>query len=90
MGDRIKKALLNGEVVHINLDWREALPHPDDRVEYELWTNSNDECGPKCDNQIDFVKSFKGATQFLEKKGFTQNGFNAVTLTTHLSIIRLY
>ncbi|CAI8612943.1 unnamed protein product [Vicia faba] len=59
LGDRIKKALLNGEVVHINLDWREALPHPDDRVEYELWTNSNDECGPKCDNQIDFVKSFK-------------------------------
>jgi len=72
LGDRIKKALSDGEMVHINLDWREALPHPDDRVEYELWTNSNDECGPKCDNQINFVKSFKGAAQLLEKKGFTQ------------------
>ncbi|CAL5192481.1 unnamed protein product [Lathyrus oleraceus] len=72
LGDRIKEALLNGEVVNINLDWREALPHPDDRVEYELWTNSNDECGPKCDNQINFVKSFKSAAQLLEKKGFTQ------------------
>ena len=32
----------------VNLDWREALPHPDDQVEYELWTNSNDEYDPKC------------------------------------------
>ncbi|WJX82329.1 Vacuolar-sorting receptor 1 [Trifolium repens] len=72
LGDRIKEALSNGEIVHINLDWREALPHPDDRVEYELWTNSNDECGPKCENQINFVKNFKGAAQQLEKKGFTQ------------------
>ncbi|XP_004492565.1 vacuolar-sorting receptor 1-like [Cicer arietinum] len=72
LGDSIKKALSNGEMVRINLDWREALPHPDDRVEYELWTNSNDECGPKCDSQINFVKSFKGAAQLLEKKGFTQ------------------
>ncbi|KAJ0088032.1 hypothetical protein Patl1_31555 [Pistacia atlantica] len=43
---------------------------PDERVEYEFWTNSNDECGPKCESQIDFVKSFKGAAQILEKKGY--------------------
>ncbi|XP_027350041.1 vacuolar-sorting receptor 1-like isoform X1 [Abrus precatorius] len=72
VGDKIKEALSNGEMVNINLDWREALPHPDDRVEYELWTNSNDQCGPKCDNQIDFLKSFKGAAQLLEQKGFSQ------------------
>lgn len=72
LGDNIKKALSEGEMVKINLDWREALPHPDDRVEYEFWTNSNDECGPKCDNQINFVVNFKGAAQLLEKKGFTQ------------------
>ncbi|KAJ7961071.1 vacuolar sorting receptor-like 1 [Quillaja saponaria] len=72
LGDSIKKALSSGEMVNINLDWREALPHPDDRVEYELWTNSNDECGPKCDSQIEFVKSFKGAAQILEQKGYTQ------------------
>ena len=55
-----------------NLDWREAVPHPDDRVEYELWTNSNDECGVKCDMLMEFVKDFKGAAQILEKGGYTQ------------------
>lgn len=72
LGDSIKKALSNGDMVNLNLDWREALPHPDERVEYEFWTNSNDECGAKCDSQIDFVKSFKGAAQILEQKGYTQ------------------
>ncbi|KAE9591936.1 putative EGF-like calcium-binding domain, PA domain, complement Clr-like EGF [Lupinus albus] len=72
LGDSIKKALSDREMVNINLDWREALPHPDDRVEYELWTNSNDECGPKCDTQLNFLKSFKGSAQLLEKQGFTQ------------------
>ncbi|PIA37441.1 hypothetical protein AQUCO_03000192v1 [Aquilegia coerulea] len=71
-GDSIKKALANGDMVNINLDWRESLPHPDERVEYEFWTNSNDECGPKCESQIDFVKNFKGAAQILEQKGYTQ------------------
>ncbi|XP_065854707.1 vacuolar-sorting receptor 1-like [Euphorbia lathyris] len=72
LGDRIKKALSSGEMVNINLDWTEALPHPDERVEYEFWTNSNDECGPKCDSQMEFVKNFKGAAQVLERKGYTQ------------------
>ncbi|GER55706.1 vacuolar sorting receptor family protein [Striga asiatica] len=72
LGDKIKKELANGGMVNINLDWREALPHPDERVEYELWTNSNDECGPKCDAQLNFVRDFKGAAQILEQKGYTQ------------------
>ncbi|CAL9127806.1 unnamed protein product [Musa textilis] len=71
-GDSLKKAIENGDMVSVNLDWRESLPHPDDRVEYEFWTNSNDECGPKCDSQIQFVKNFKGAAQILERKGYTQ------------------
>uniref|UniRef100_A0A2P2MBE1 Uncharacterized protein MANES_09G118400 n=1 Tax=Rhizophora mucronata TaxID=61149 RepID=A0A2P2MBE1_RHIMU len=72
LGDDIKKALSAGEMIKLSLDWREALPHPDERVEYELWTNSNDECGPKCESQIDFVKNFKGAAQILDQKGYTQ------------------
>ncbi|KAL1329514.1 hypothetical protein HN51_046633 [Arachis hypogaea] len=72
LGDSIKAALASGDMVNVNLDWREALPHPDDRVEYEFWTNSNDECGVKCDAQLSFVSSFKGAAQLLEQKGFTQ------------------
>ncbi|KAJ7946157.1 Vacuolar-sorting receptor 1 [Quillaja saponaria] len=71
-GETLKKAISGGEMVNINLDWREAVPHPDDRVEYELWTNSNDECGVKCDMLMEFVKDFKGAAQILEKGGYTQ------------------
>ncbi|PNT57350.1 hypothetical protein POPTR_001G294400v4 [Populus trichocarpa] len=70
--ETLKKALSNGDMVNVNLDWREAVPHPDDRVEYELWTNSNDECGVKCDMLMEFVKDFRGAAQILEKGGYTQ------------------
>ncbi|KAE8669689.1 Vacuolar-sorting receptor 1 [Hibiscus syriacus] len=62
-GDTLKEAISGGDMVNVNLDWREAVPHPDDRVEYELWTNSNDECGVKCDILMGFVKDFKGAAQ---------------------------
>ncbi|XAR52921.1 hypothetical protein NMG60_11021256 [Bertholletia excelsa] len=71
-GEKLKKALNGGEMVNVNLDWREAVPHPDDRVEYELWTSSNDECGYKCDMLMNFVKDFKGVAQVLEKGGYTQ------------------
>ncbi|GAA0158157.1 extracellular matrix structural protein [Lithospermum erythrorhizon] len=71
-GEKLKKSIGGGDMVNVNLDWREAVPHPDDRVEYELWTNSNDACGVKCDMLMDFIKDFKGAAQILEKGGFTQ------------------
>uniref|UniRef100_A0A5B7B2G3 Putative Vaculolar sorting receptor 3 isoform 1 n=2 Tax=Davidia involucrata TaxID=16924 RepID=A0A5B7B2G3_DAVIN len=71
-GEKLKKSTSGGEMVNVNLDWREAVPHPDDRVEYQLWTNSNDECGIKCDMLMEFVKDFKGAAQILEKGGYTQ------------------
>ncbi|KAL0356922.1 UNVERIFIED_CONTAM: Vacuolar-sorting receptor 3 [Sesamum calycinum] len=71
-GEKLKKAISGGDMVNVNLDWREAVPHPDDRVEYELWTNSNDECGVKCDMLMEFLKDFKGAAQVLEKGGYTQ------------------
>ncbi|CAA6669866.1 unnamed protein product [Spirodela intermedia] len=73
--EALKKAVAEeksggGEVV-VKLDWTESMPHPDDRVEYELWTNSNDECGLRCDEQINFVKNFKGHAQLLERGGYT-------------------
>ncbi|KAH9318618.1 hypothetical protein KI387_020387, partial [Taxus chinensis] len=71
-GDDLKNALGKGDKVTIKLDWTESMPHPDERVEYELWTNSNDECGTKCDYQTDFVRNFRGHAQILEKSGFTQ------------------
>ncbi|KAF3516055.1 hypothetical protein DY000_02061183 [Brassica cretica] len=72
LGDSIKSALSGGDMVNMKLDWTESVPHPDERVEYELWTNSNDQCGKKCDTQIEFLKNFKGAAQILEKGGHTQ------------------
>ncbi|CAL0316341.1 unnamed protein product [Lupinus luteus] len=71
-GEKLKSAISGGDMVNINLDWREAVPHPDDRVEYELWTSSNDECGVKCDMLMKFVKNFKSSAQVLEKGGYTQ------------------
>ncbi|KAL8214820.1 hypothetical protein R6Q57_004269 [Mikania cordata] len=72
LGVSIKKALENNDLVLVNLDWTEALPHPDERVEYEFWTNSNDECGLKCDDQLNFVKNFKEVAQKLEQNGHTR------------------
>lgn len=72
-GDALRLAAANSsssEEVVIRLDWRESLPHPDSRVEYEFWTNSNDECGARCDEQQSFVSSFRGHAQLLEKSGF--------------------
>ncbi|KAM0822766.1 hypothetical protein ACQ4PT_052143 [Festuca glaucescens] len=71
-GDDLKTALENGDMVNVLLDWRESLPHPDERVEYEFWTNSNDECGAKCDMQMNFVRNFRGVAQVLEQRGYTQ------------------
>ncbi|KAK9062367.1 hypothetical protein SSX86_019553 [Deinandra increscens subsp. villosa] len=71
-GQSIKDALQKGDQeVLLKLDWSESVPHPDERVEYELWTNSNDECGARCDEQMNFIKNFKGHAQILEKDGYT-------------------
>ncbi|PQP97576.1 vacuolar-sorting receptor 7 isoform X1 [Prunus yedoensis var. nudiflora] len=70
-GDLLKETLKNSNGVVVKLDWRESVPHPDQRVEYEFWTNSNDECGARCDEQMTFVKNFKGHAQILERGGYT-------------------
>ncbi|XP_020575434.1 vacuolar-sorting receptor 6-like [Phalaenopsis equestris] len=71
-GEALKIAVEKGtEEVVVKLDWRESMPHPDERVEYEFWTNSNDECGTRCDEQINFVQNFKGHAQILERGGYT-------------------
>lgn len=37
------------------MDWTDALPKAD-LVEWEFWTNSNDQCGAVCDVQREFIK----------------------------------
>ncbi|KAK6931969.1 PA domain [Dillenia turbinata] len=70
-GETLKNALKKSGEVVIKLDWTESMPHPDSRVEYELWTNSNDECGVRCDEQMNFIKNFRGHAQILERGGYT-------------------
>ncbi|PRQ30155.1 putative PA domain-containing protein [Rosa chinensis] len=58
-GDSLKNAVKNSEDIVVKLDWRES---PDQRVEYEFWTNSNDVCGACCDEKMRSVKNFRGHT----------------------------
>jgi hypothetical protein len=36
-------------------------------VEWEFWTNSGDECGPKCDAQKAFIRDFAAVATKLEQ-----------------------
>ena len=38
--DRVKEELIQGSIVQLEMTW--AIPSPDDRVEYELWTTPTD------------------------------------------------
>ncbi|XP_078161589.1 vacuolar-sorting receptor 6-like isoform X2 [Carex rostrata] len=78
-GESLKKTLQKidtdtseGNELIVKMDWRESMPHPDERVEYEFWTNSNDECGKRCEEQLEFVKNFRGHAQLLERDGYSQ------------------
>ena len=54
------------------LNWTDVLPHPDERVEWEFWSNSGDDCGAKCDQQKGFIRDFAPVAQKLEIGGYTQ------------------
>ena len=41
-------------------------------MEWELWIETNDECGYKCETQNAFLRDFKPIAQSLEKDGYTQ------------------
>eukprot|EP00244_Chara_vulgaris_P014380 TRINITY_DN8984_c0_g1_i2.p1 TRINITY_DN8984_c0_g1~~TRINITY_DN8984_c0_g1_i2.p1 ORF type:complete len:657 (+),score=135.57 TRINITY_DN8984_c0_g1_i2:244-1971(+) len=71
-GNKIKEALRQKQLVSVVLDWTESITNPDQRVEYELWTNSNDKCGDKCEMIKNFVNEFRGVAQNLEKGKYTQ------------------
>ena len=72
VGESLKDAVAKEGMVIATLDWTDSLPHPDDRVEWEFWTNSNDACGVKCDQLKEFESSFASTAQALEKGGYTQ------------------
>ena len=57
--------------VYVSLDWTDALPKQK-QVEWEFWTNSNDQCGPVCDVQRDFIKSFVPVAKEFDGAGWTK------------------
>ena len=60
------------EKVLAELDWTDAVAHPDARVEWELWSTPDDGCGASCDRQGAFKRVFERQAVELEKGGFAQ------------------
>jgi len=71
-GNKFDDAIIASGHVVGTLDWHDVLPHPDARVEWELWSESNDECGYKCEEQNAFIVDFAPIAKELEKGGYTQ------------------
>jgi len=79
VGDQLKQAIKQSGSVVLEMDWRESLPHPDSRVEWEMWTTGADACGSSCERQAQFKIEFAKTAKKLEEDGFTK--FNPHYLT---------
>lgn len=71
-GEAIIKSLADGDDVIVEFDFRDAMPNPDDRVEWELWGTSSDRCGTGCDTIKALHKSFVSTAVYLERLNYTQ------------------
>ena len=71
VGETLKKAVKGGQRVVVELDWADSVAHPDSRVEWELWSSTDDGCGPACDRQTSFLKSMSDRAATLEAGGYT-------------------
>mmetsp|Transcript_36321 Transcript_36321/g.43917 ORF Transcript_36321/g.43917 Transcript_36321/m.43917 type:complete len:698 (+) Transcript_36321:228-2321(+) len=54
------------------MDWTDALPNPDERVEWEIWTNSNNGCGRFCSRTNNFVEKLAPYAKQLQSQGSLQ------------------
>ena len=79
LGDQLKAAMKEYGTVVLEMDWRETIPHPDSRVEWEMWTTGADACGSSCERQAQFKVEFAKTARRLEEEGFTK--FNPHYLT---------
>lgn len=70
-GTALKSLLKGGASVYVTLDWTDSLPRQR-QVEWEFWTNSNDQCGPVCDVQRDFIKAFVPVAKEFDQAGWTK------------------
>lgn len=81
VGDALK-AMLNYKIpVVLQLSWKDIEPHTAKKVEWEFWSNSNDECGYKCERQRSFIASFADKAEYLERGGYTHFTPHYITLS---------
>ena len=73
LGEALKKTIQENPTlpVIVTLDWSASIANPDAKVEWELWTTSNQVCGAPCDRSMRFVNEMKETAQKLEKSNST-------------------
>lgn len=70
-GDALKGLLRDQGAAYVTMDWTDALPRQV-QVDVEFWTNSNDQCGPICDVQSEFIKQFDPVAREFDQAGWTR------------------
>jgi hypothetical protein len=56
-GAALKAFQSYGTLILGTLSWLDIVPHSAPVVAWEFWSNSNDECGLKCEKQLAFLES---------------------------------
>ena len=69
VGDTLKQAVRDGVKPVVALDWSDSIASPDERVEWELWSTTNQVCGRVCNRIAGFVNEMHDAAVTLEKAG---------------------
>ena len=57
-----------GDVVVLTLDWQDSISHPDDVVEWELWSSSDQVCGDSCTRTQVFISDIMSSAVDLEEQ----------------------
>ena len=80
-GDSVKAMLSLGNVVVAVMSWVDLVPRTSAVVSWEFWTNSNDECGLKCDKQKAFIADFAADATYLVQNKYTAFTPHYITLS---------
>ena len=80
-GDSLKAQLALQNAVIAVMSWQDVVPHSGPTVAWELWSNSNDECGVRCDIQQKFINDFAPAAIALQRGGYTTFTPHYITLS---------
>ena len=69
VGDVLRAATVAGDVLVLTLDWQDSISHPDDVVEWELWSSSDQVCGDSCTRTQGFISDIMSSAVDLEEQG---------------------